>query len=100
MRLTTSQNALHFGIKCSKLCRFLGLRPRPRWGADDAPPDPLADRGFLPLAIAASRLRRLQFPPLACLYAKTEIPEAQSSPPPWRLQHLNFFHIQYVPVLE
>src|SRR6218665_1206504 len=65
----------------------------------DAPPDPLVGRGFLPSAIAASRLRRLQFPPLACLYAKTEIPEAQSSPP-WRLQHLNFFHLQYVPLLE
>ena len=33
MRLTTSQNALHFGMKCSKLRRFLGLRPIPRWGS-------------------------------------------------------------------
>src|SRR6218665_4120465 len=102
MRLTTSQNALHFGMKCSKLCRFLGLRPRPRWGAYDAPPYPLVGRGFLPSEIAHSRLRRLQFPPLACLYAKTEIPESQSLKrwPPWRLQHLDFCHLQYVPLLE
>ena len=32
--------------------------------AYDAPPDPLVGRGFLPSAIAASRLRRLQFPQL------------------------------------
>ena len=31
-------------------------------GAYDAPPDPLVARGFLPSAIAASRLRRLQLP--------------------------------------
>src|SRR6218665_3250556 len=43
------------------LRRFLGLRPRPRWGPHDAPPSPLVGRGFLPSAIAASRLRRLQF---------------------------------------
>jgi len=41
MILATSQNALHFVMKCSKLRRFLGLRPRPRWGAYDAPSDPL-----------------------------------------------------------
>src|SRR6218665_1701324 len=68
MRLTTSQNALHFGIKCSKLRRFLGLRPRPRWGAYDTPPDLLVGRGFLPSAIAASRLRHLQFPKLGRLW--------------------------------
>src|SRR6218665_3427758 len=49
-------------MKYSKCIRFLGLRPRPRRGAYDAPPDPLVARGFLPSAIAASRLRRLQFP--------------------------------------
>src|SRR6218665_213727 len=51
-----------FGMKCSKSLRFLGLRPSPRGGAYDAPPDPLVARGFFPSAIAASRLRRLQFP--------------------------------------
>src|SRR5688572_7853223 len=50
-------------MKCSKLRRLLGLR-RPRRGAYDAPPYPLVVRGFLPSAIAASRLRLSQFPPL------------------------------------
>src|SRR6218665_3867568 len=58
MRLPGSQNVLHFGLKCSKSRRFLGLRPRPHWGAYHAPPDPLVVRGFLHSAIAASRLRR------------------------------------------
>src|SRR6218665_2414738 len=49
-------------MKCSKSLGFLGLRPRPRGGAYYAPGDPLVARGFLPSAIAASRLRRLQFP--------------------------------------
>src|SRR6218665_4088186 len=59
MRLPGSQNVLHLVLKCSKSRRFLGLRPRPRWGAYHAPPDPLVVRGFFPSAIAASRLRRL-----------------------------------------
>src|SRR6218665_1698424 len=70
----TSQNALHFGVKCSKLRWFLGLRPRLRWGAYNAPPGPLVGKltGFLTSAIEASRLWRLQFPGLTCvgLYAK------------------------------
>ena len=33
--------------------------------AYDAPPDPLVVRGFLPSAIAASRLRRLHFPQIS-----------------------------------
>src|SRR6218665_3325386 len=37
----------------------LGLRPRPRWGSLRRSPDPLVVRGFLPSAIAVSRLRRL-----------------------------------------
>src|SRR5688572_30970862 len=54
-----------FGIKCSKLRRLLGLRPRPRWGSlRRSPIPPIVVRGFLPSAIAASRLRRSQFPPL------------------------------------
>jgi len=44
--------------------------PDPAGEAYDAPPDPLVGRGFLPSEIAASRLRRLQFPRLTCLYAK------------------------------
>src|SRR6218665_4191035 len=38
--LKTSQNALNFGMKCSKLCRFLGRSPIPRWGPYDAPQTP------------------------------------------------------------
>src|SRR6218665_831184 len=91
MRLTTSQNALNFGMKCSKLCRFLGLRPRPRWEAYGAPPDPLVGRGFLPSAIAASRLRACNFRGSHVYTRKNlKFPPAQS-PSPWRLQHLNFF---------
>src|SRR6218665_3267808 len=56
MRLTTSQNALHFGMKCSKSRRFLGLRLRPRWGAYNAPPNPLVVRGFLPSCFAPTAL--------------------------------------------
>src|SRR6218665_1571692 len=61
VRSTESQNVLHFGLKCSKSRRFLGLRDlgAPRWGAYDALPDPLAVKGSLPSAIAFSRLRRL-----------------------------------------
>src|SRR6218665_706735 len=100
MRLATSQNALNFGMKCSKLCRFLGLCPRPRWGAYDGAPDPLVGRVFLPSAIASSRLRRMQFPRLTCLYAKNSkiflcpesTPLAPTSP--------RFFHLQNVPLLE
>ena len=64
MRLTTSQNALHFGMKCSKYRRFLGLRPRPAEELTTLSPDPLVCRCFLPSAITASHLRRLQFPQL------------------------------------
>src|SRR6218665_3575103 len=82
MRLTTSQNTLHFGMKCSKSRQFLGLRPRPRWGAYDAPTDPLVVRGFLPSAIAASGIWPLQFPRLTCLYAKNSkiFPSQESTP--------------------
>src|SRR6218665_2131506 len=37
----------------------------PAGGAYDAPPDPLVVRGFVPSAIAASRLRRLHFPQIS-----------------------------------
>src|SRR6218665_4168072 len=81
MRLTPSQNVLYFGIKCSKWRLFLGLCPRPRWGAYDAPSDPLVVRSFLPLAIAPSRLRHQQFSRLTCLYAKKlkKIPSPESN---------------------
>src|SRR6218665_2325391 len=59
MRLTGSKNVLHFRLKCSKLRRFLGLRPRPRWGSLQRSSTPLVVRGFLPSAIAVSRLRLL-----------------------------------------
>ena len=36
---------------------LLGFRPRPRLGAYDAPPSPLIAIGFVPSALAASRLR-------------------------------------------
>src|SRR6218665_676218 len=62
VRLQGSKIVLHLGLKCSKSRRFLGLRPRPRWGSLQRSPDPLVVRGFLPSAIAASRLRRLHFP--------------------------------------
>src|SRR6218665_1979803 len=35
-----------FGMRC-KSRSFLGLRPRPRWEAYDAPPGPLVVRGLL-----------------------------------------------------
>src|SRR6218665_2530441 len=57
--LPGSQNVLHFGLKYSKSRRLLELCTRPCWVAYDAPPDPLVVRGFLPSAIAASRLQRL-----------------------------------------
>src|SRR6218665_418743 len=53
--LTGSQNVLHFELKRSKSLPFLGLRPRRRWGAYNAPSDPLVVRDFLPSAIAVSR---------------------------------------------
>ena len=41
-----------FDLKCSKMRWRLGLCPRPRWGAYDAPPDPLVGRGLAPSALA------------------------------------------------
>src|SRR6218665_2034090 len=40
-----------FDLKCSKMRWRLGLRSRPRWGAYDAPPDPLIVRGNAPSAL-------------------------------------------------
>jgi len=33
LKFTRSQNVPNFGMKCSKSLRFLGIRPRPRWGS-------------------------------------------------------------------
>src|SRR6218665_1425688 len=52
-----------FDLKCSKMRWRLGLRPRPRWGAYDAPPDPLIVSGFAPKALAPRPLRRLKADP-------------------------------------
>src|SRR6218665_3175674 len=40
-----------FDLKCSKMRWRLGLRPRPRWGAYDALPDPLIVRDNAPSAL-------------------------------------------------
>ena len=49
-----SQKCTPFGIKCSKLRRLLGLRPRPRWGGGtyDASHTAYVVRNFLPSAIS------------------------------------------------
>src|SRR6218665_4004874 len=51
-----------FGMKCSKILTVSGAPPQNPRGGYDPPPDPPVAGGFLPSAIAASRLRRLQFP--------------------------------------
>jgi len=48
-----------FWLEMFKITSASGALPRPCWVAYDAPPDPLVVRGFLPSAIAASRLQRL-----------------------------------------
>src|SRR6218665_4138480 len=71
MTLTTSQNALHFGMKCSKSLRFLGLRPRPRWGSLRRSPRPpcrngllaFGNRSFAPSALALSPTFAISAPP-------------------------------------
>src|SRR6218665_990895 len=64
-RFTRSQNVPNFGLKCSISLWFLTADPA---RVDcKALPDPLVVRDFLPSAIAASRLRRLQFDPLTQL---------------------------------
>src|SRR6218665_1103276 len=101
MRLKTSQNALHFGMKCSKLRRLLGLRPRPRWGnlrRSPRPPSGLVDRGFLPSAIAASRLSACNFSE-SHVSKNSKISACPESTPPVPTAH-RFFHLQYVPLLE
>src|SRR6218665_572233 len=99
MRLTTSQNALHFGMKCSKSRRLLGLRPRPRWGAYDAPPDPLFGRAS---CFRQSQLRAFgacSFPDY-CLYAKNYDISACQVYTPSAATTPRFFHLQDVQLLE
>src|SRR6218665_663477 len=91
MRLTTSQNALHFGMKCSKLRRFLGPRPRPPWGAYDAPPTPQSGGDS---CLQQSQLRAFSaynFPDSHVYMRNTLKFRPAQSPPPWRLQRLDFF---------
>ena len=55
------QKCTPFWLEMFKIASVSGA-PRsgvPRWGAYDALPDPLVVKGFLPSAIAFSRLRRL-----------------------------------------
>src|SRR6218665_4185025 len=61
MRLTRAQNVLRLAGNVQNRVDFWGSAPDPAEGAYDAPSDSLVVRGFLPSAIAASRLRRLQF---------------------------------------
>src|SRR6218665_3859906 len=71
MRITGSKNALHFRFKCSKLHRFLGLRPRPRWGSLRRSPRPpsregllaFGNRSFAPSALALSQIFSRSVPP-------------------------------------
>src|SRR6218665_4173681 len=68
------------------------------WGSAPDPvgklttlPDPLVVRGFLPSAIAASRLWRLQFSDSHVYTRKTQTFSSPQSPPPRNLQSLDFF---------
>src|SRR6218665_1141232 len=64
MRLTRAQNVLRLAGNVQNRVVFWGSAPGPAEGAYDAPSDSLVGRGFLPSAITASRLWRLQFPGL------------------------------------
>src|SRR6218665_2352772 len=60
-------NCTLFGMKCSKILTVSGAPPQTPLGSLRRSLDPLVARGFLPSAIAASRLRHLQYPHLHCL---------------------------------
>src|SRR6218665_1746183 len=63
-------------ICCQNHFGFWGSAPNPTGGAYNAPPRNLVVRGFfLPFAIAASHLRRLQFAP------QTLLPDLNFFPP-------------------
>src|SRR5688572_22698865 len=62
LRQIKAQNVLHLASYAQNCVGFWGSAPDPDGGAYDAPHAyPLVVRGFLPSAIAASRLRRSQF---------------------------------------
>jgi len=77
MRFTKAENVLHLAWNVKNRVGFWGSAPDPL-GAYDAPPDHLVVRGVLPSAIAASRLRRLQFSQLGPTMIK------KFDPPPFR----------------
>src|SRR6218665_1682272 len=64
MRLKRARNVLCLTRNVQNRVDFWGSAPDPAEGAYDAPSDSLVVRGFLPSAIAASGLRRLQHPVL------------------------------------
>src|SRR6218665_4027347 len=83
MRLTTSQNALHFGMICSKLRRFLGLTTLPQT------PKSVGDS-----CLQQSQLRAFSaynFPDSHIYMRNTLKFRPAQSPPLWRLQRLDFF---------
>ena len=70
-----------FRLKCAKIRFRLGLRPRPRWGAYSAPPDPLAggEGASRPLPKNPASALGLDFRPLG---PQTSAPLAPRCPPP------------------
>src|SRR6218665_1365467 len=85
-----------------KIASLSGAPPQTPLGSLPRSLRPLVGRCFLPSAIAASRLRRLKFPQLHVYMRKLKFPNprASSGGPPWRLQHLDSFLLQYVPLLK
>ena len=67
LRLTRSQNALHFGMKMFKIASVSGDPPQTPLGQLTTLPRPLVVRGFLPSAIASSSIRHLH----ACFPTRT-----------------------------
>src|SRR6218665_1729326 len=102
MSLTTSQNALHFGVKCSKLRRFLGRSPRPRWERLRRSPRPhsrqgllaFRNRSFAPSALAITQTH--MFKPIYAKNSNFSLPRVHPSAP----IAPRFFHLKFVPLLE
>jgi len=74
-----------------KIASVSGAPPQTPVGKLTTLPDPLVVRGFLPSAIAASRLWRLQFSDSHVYTRKTQTFSSPQSPPPRNLQRLDFF---------
>src|SRR6218665_2458887 len=85
-------------MKCSISRRFLGLRRRPRWGSLRHSPDPLVVSGFLPSAIAASRLRHLHFPYFSISVPQSYIQIYASDHPPSSASGSSIHHTVGFPV--